>query len=123
MLLIRRVDPRLPRRFYETEALRGGWTLRQMERQIESQFYERTALSRNKAAMLIKDPFVLEFLGLKDEYSESELEEALTRYLQPSIGPRSQTRESGFSGLASPEGEASAANPFSYGTAERLERA
>ena len=87
------------RRFYETEALRGGWTVRQLDRQIGSQFYERTALSRNKAAMLrkgekaapgdevtpeeaIKDPCVLEFLDLKDEYSESELEEALIRRLE-----------------------------------------
>jgi predicted nuclease of restriction endonuclease-like (RecB) superfamily len=87
------------RRFYETEALRGGWSVRQLDRQIDSQFYERTALSRNKAAMLrkaekplpgdradaaeeIKDPFVLEFLGLKDEYSESDLEEALIRHLE-----------------------------------------
>ena len=78
-------QPRGPR-FYETEALRGGWTIRQLDRQIGSQFYERTALSRNKAAMLrkgqattpddavtpeeeIKDPYVLEFLDLKDEYS------------------------------------------------------
>jgi predicted nuclease of restriction endonuclease-like (RecB) superfamily len=82
------------RRFYETEALRGGWTIRQLDRQIGTQFYERTALSRNKAAMLrrgemqkpgdavtpeqeIKDPYMLEFLGLKDEYSETELEAAL----------------------------------------------
>src|SRR5262249_4150702 len=42
------------RAFYETEALRGGWTSRQLDRQIDSQFYERTALSRNKAAMLTK---------------------------------------------------------------------
>jgi predicted nuclease of restriction endonuclease-like (RecB) superfamily len=87
------------RAFYETEALRGGWSVRQLERQIGSQFYERTALSRNKAAMLmkgtsprpedavapeeeIKDPFVLEFLGLKDEYSESDLEEALIKKLE-----------------------------------------
>lgn len=87
------------RAFYETEALRGGWSIRQLARQINSMFYERTALSRNKAAMLrkgqkalpedtvtpeeeIKDPFVLEFLGLKDEYSESELEEALIRNLE-----------------------------------------
>jgi hypothetical protein len=42
------------RRFYEAEALRGGWTVRQLTRQIDSQFYERTALSRNKAAMLKK---------------------------------------------------------------------
>lgn len=87
------------RRFYEAEALRGGWSVRQLDRQINSQFYERTALSRNKAAMLnkgekalpedrvhpeeeIRDPLVLEFLGLKDEYSETELEEALIRHLE-----------------------------------------
>ena len=87
------------RTFYEAEALRGGWTVRQLDRQINTQFYERTALSRNKAALLgeggrarpgdsvppeeeIKDPFVLEFLGLKDEYSESDLEESLIRYLE-----------------------------------------
>ncbi len=87
------------REFYETEALRGGWSVRQLDRQINSQFYERTALSKNKAAMLtrgrkarpedrvlpeeeIKDPFVLEFLDLKDEYSESDLEEALIDRLE-----------------------------------------
>jgi predicted nuclease of restriction endonuclease-like (RecB) superfamily len=42
------------RAFYETEALRGGWTIAQLNRQIGSQFYERTALSTNKAAMLEK---------------------------------------------------------------------
>ncbi len=87
------------REFYEAEALRGGWSVRQLDRQISTQFYDRTLLSRNKAAMLtkgaqpkpeddvtpeeeIKNPFVLEFLGLKDEYSESELEEALIRHLE-----------------------------------------
>lgn len=87
------------RNFYEAEALRGGWSVRQLDRQISSLFYERTLLSKNKAAMLkkgaapkpedaitpeeeIKDPLVLEFLGLKDEYSESELEEALIRELE-----------------------------------------
>ena len=87
------------REFYQTEALRGGWSVRQLDRQIQSQFYERTALSRNKAAMLekgssprpedtvtpeeeVKDPYVLEFLGLKDEYSESDLEEALIHHLE-----------------------------------------
>ena len=87
------------RAFYEEEALRGGWSVRQLDRQIESQFYERTALSKNKAAMLtrgakqkpqdavtpeeqIKDPYVLEFLSLKDEYSESDLEEALILHLE-----------------------------------------
>ena len=42
------------RNFYETEALRGGWTVKQLDRQISSLFYERTALSRDKAAMLTK---------------------------------------------------------------------
>ena len=71
--------------------MRGGWSVRQLDRQIDSMLYERTALTLNKAAMLeqgaraepgdrmtpeeaIKDPFVLEFLDLEDNYSESELE-------------------------------------------------
>jgi predicted nuclease of restriction endonuclease-like (RecB) superfamily len=87
------------RTFYEAEALRGGWTHRQLDRQIQSQFYERTLLSKNKAGLLakgqvaesadavsaddaIKDPFILEFLNLKDEYSELELEEALIKQLE-----------------------------------------
>jgi predicted nuclease of restriction endonuclease-like (RecB) superfamily len=97
-LLVRTRSPHA-REFYEVEALRGGWTVRQLRRQIDSQFYERTALSRNKAAMLrkgstakpedavtpeeeIKSPYVLEFLGLKDEYSESDLEAALISRLE-----------------------------------------
>lgn len=93
------VKNRNARAFYGTEALRGGWSVRQLDRQINSQFYERTALSKNKAAMLrkgqkgrpddevrpeeeIKDPYVLEFLGLKDEYSETEFEGALIRHLE-----------------------------------------
>jgi predicted nuclease of restriction endonuclease-like (RecB) superfamily len=86
------------RSFYEAEALRNGWTVRQLDRQINSMFYERTALSRDKAAMLadagrqtvgdavspeqaVNDPFVLEFLDLKDEYSETDLEDALITHL------------------------------------------
>jgi predicted nuclease of restriction endonuclease-like (RecB) superfamily len=86
------------RSFYETEALRCGWSVRQLDRQVNSQFYERVALSKNKVAMLehaehaepgdailpeeaIKDPFVLEFLNLKDQYSESDLEDALIQHL------------------------------------------
>ncbi len=42
------------RAFYEAEALRSGWSIRQLDRQIGSQFYERIALSHNKAAMLVK---------------------------------------------------------------------
>src|SRR5262249_36273508 len=40
----------MARRFYEAEALRGGWTVRQLDRQIQTRFYERTLLSRNKRA-------------------------------------------------------------------------
>ena len=94
-----RVRNALAREFYAREALAGGWSVRQLNRQINSQFYERTALSKNKTAMLVKgekpkpgdavsadeeirNPLVLEFLNLKDEYSESELEEALIRHLE-----------------------------------------
>jgi predicted nuclease of restriction endonuclease-like (RecB) superfamily len=87
------------RMFYEQEALRNGWSSRQLDRQISSQFYTRTLLSKNKASMLekgavadedgrmtpeqeIKDPFVFEFLDLKDEYSESDLEQALIERLE-----------------------------------------
>jgi len=93
------VNNRKARDFYEAEALRGGWSVRQLDRQIATQFFERTQLSRNKAALLrqaqpadpvesltpeqeIKDPFVLEFLGLRDEYSENALEEALIHRLE-----------------------------------------
>lgn len=85
--------------FYNAEALRGGWSVRQLQRQMNSQFYERIALSRNKAAMLakgarpkpadavsadeeIRHPLVLEFLGLRDEYSETDLENALVHHLE-----------------------------------------
>jgi len=87
------------RSFYETEALRCGWSVRQLDRQISTLFYERTLLSKNKAMMLkkgavpkpgdlvipdeeIKDPYILEFLDLKDEYSENDLEEALIQQLE-----------------------------------------
>jgi len=87
------------REFYEMETLRGGWTVRQLDRQIYSQFYEGTALSKDKIAMIkkgqslqknntalpeeaIKDPYILEFLNLKDEYSESDLEEASVNHLE-----------------------------------------
>lgn len=93
------VKSREARLFYEAEAVRGGWSVRQLNRQIGTLFYERTALSRDKAAMLtkgakprpedrvsaeeeIKDSMVLEFLDLKDEYSEADLEEALLQHLE-----------------------------------------
>jgi predicted nuclease of restriction endonuclease-like (RecB) superfamily len=82
------------------EALRGGWSVRQLDRQIGSQFYERVLLSKNRAAMLrraatpdaaaspgseVKDPFVLEFLDLRDEYSESDLEGALVQRMEDTL--------------------------------------
>lgn len=93
------LDDENARKFYEEEALRGGWSVRQLNRQIGSLFYERTLMSKNKATMLrkgakptaedfvspdeeIKDPLVLEFLDLKDEYSETELEGALIHHLE-----------------------------------------
>ena len=42
------------RAFYETEAIRGGWSVRQLDRQISTQFYERTSHSKRQAAMLAK---------------------------------------------------------------------
>jgi predicted nuclease of restriction endonuclease-like (RecB) superfamily len=93
------VDNPQARAFYESEAIRGGWSVRQLDRQISTQFYERTAHSKKPAAMMargqvaqpedamsledeVRDPYLLEFLNLKDEYSESELEEALIRHLE-----------------------------------------
>lgn len=99
VLLIRNARSAEALDFYHTEALRGGWSVRQLDRQINSLFYERTAHSRNKATMLkkgskprpgetltadeaVRDPLVLEFLGLRDEYSETDLEDALIRHLE-----------------------------------------
>jgi len=87
------------RRFYEIEAAQNNWSVRELERQIASSLYERLALSRNKeeirklaeqglvigkAADIIKNPMVLEFLGLeaKPTYSEEELESAIIDKLQ-----------------------------------------
>jgi predicted nuclease of restriction endonuclease-like (RecB) superfamily len=93
------VDKPHARLFYESEAIRGGWSVRQLDRQISTQFFERTAHSKRRTAMLargqqarpddmvsveddVRNPYLLEFLNLKDEYSESELEEALVRHLE-----------------------------------------
>lgn len=87
------------RTFYMAEAAKNLWTARQLERQINSLLYERLLLSNDKAAVLtvaqgeqlpttpqeiIKDPKVLEFLGLKREaaYYEKDLEQAMTTHLQ-----------------------------------------
>jgi predicted nuclease of restriction endonuclease-like (RecB) superfamily len=87
------------RAFYESEAIRGGWSVRQLDRQISTQFYQRAVQSKRPAVLLarsqvpqpqdavsveeeIRDPYLLEFLNLKDEYSENDLEEALIRHME-----------------------------------------
>lgn len=87
------------RRFYEIEAAANQWTVRELQRQIASSLYERLALSRDKeeirrlategqivekAADLIKNPLVLEFLGLDERphYSEEDLESAIIDQLE-----------------------------------------
>jgi len=87
------------RRFYEIEARSQQWTVRQLQRQVNSSLYERLALSRDKDSVLalankgqavekardiFKSPYILEFTGLEErtEYSESVLEQALIDNLQ-----------------------------------------
>jgi predicted nuclease of restriction endonuclease-like (RecB) superfamily len=78
------------REYYEREALQGGWSVRQLDRQIATRAYQRTRRARSVPAKdeilpadaHVRDPFVLEFLNLKDEYSETELEDALSRSLE-----------------------------------------
>ncbi|MFO7728164.1 MAG: PDDEXK nuclease domain-containing protein [Desulfonatronovibrio sp.] len=87
------------RRFYELEAANEGWSLRELKRQFASSLYERLALSQDKAGVkelsekgqlvekhddVIKDPYVLEFLGLDEKirYSETELETAIIDKLE-----------------------------------------
>lgn len=93
------VENPLARAFYETESLRGGWSVRQLDRQISTQFFERTASSKRQTLLLakgqpakpedlvglqeeIRDPYLLEFLNLRDEYSETELEDAIIHHLE-----------------------------------------
>lgn len=97
-LLVRLDDPE-KRQFYIAEAIKNAWSVRQLERQINSLLYERLLLSQDKESVLaiaegekqpmhpheiIKDPTVLEFLGLKPRasYYESDLEEAIITHLQ-----------------------------------------
>ena len=94
-----RIDDVNERHFYEIEAARNNWSLREMNRQYDSGLYERLALSKDKegirrlsekgqliekASDAVKDPYVLEFLGLeeKSSYSESDLEMHLIDNLQ-----------------------------------------
>lgn len=96
--LIQEEEP-LKRAFYEIQAIKGNWSVRELERQRGSLLYERTGLSRNKEKMMqmanekavqllpgdiIRDPYVFEFLGLKEQevLPEGELEKRLLDHLQ-----------------------------------------
>ncbi len=96
LMRIRNVDAR---HFYEIESVKNNWSLRELKRQFDTALFERLALSIEKdrvielsrkgqiiekASDAVKDPYVLEFLGLEErpEYSESELESRIIDHLQ-----------------------------------------
>ncbi len=94
-----RIDNQDKREFYIAEAAKSNWTARQLERQVNSQLFERLLLSNDiknilavardeklpsDAKEIIKDPMVLEFLGLKREatYYEKDLEASIITHLK-----------------------------------------
>lgn len=94
-----KIDDSLKRLFYEVETIKGNWSTRELQRQINAQTYERIGLSYDKKELIasitsetekllpeqiIKDPYILEFTGLetKAKYSENDLETALLNHLQ-----------------------------------------
>lgn len=96
--LMRISDPK-ERAFYEIEATNNNWSVKELNRQFDSALYQRLALSRDKDKILelskkgqvvekpediLKDPYILEFTGLKElpEYSETRLEQSLIDELQ-----------------------------------------
>lgn len=98
-LKLMRIDDKNERKFYEIEAVNNGWSLREFQRQFDSALYERLALSKDKRKLkeladkgqliekpqdALKDPYILEFVGLKEGniYSESELEQRLIDKLE-----------------------------------------
>lgn len=98
IFLIRIVDPD-ERKFYELEAFNNKWSLRELERQFDTALFERLSLIRDKSGVkeltgkgqiidkpkdTVKDPYILEFLGLNEEtqYSESELEQKIIDKLE-----------------------------------------
>lgn len=98
-LKLMRIDNADQRHFYEIEAAQNHWGLRELQRQFDSALYERLALSRDKDKVMelalkgqviekpedvLKDPYILEFTGLKEraEFSECELESRLLDHLQ-----------------------------------------
>ena len=99
LLELSRIDQPLARAFYELELLKEGWAVRELKRQINSMLFERVGLSRDRDAVLalsregrlletpgtiLRDPVVLEFLGLPEPpaFNEAELESALLDHLQ-----------------------------------------
>lgn len=98
-LKLMRIENVEERHFYEIESVKNDWSLSELKRQYDSSLYERLALSTNKENVYrlsveghkvetpkdaVKDPYVLEFLGLPElpEYSESELESRIIDHLQ-----------------------------------------
>lgn len=98
-LFLMRIDNPEERKFYEIESKKSNWSLRELRRQFDSALYERLALSKDKESVkelsqkgiivskpedIVKDPYILEFLGLPEqvEYSESELENRLIDKLE-----------------------------------------
>lgn len=94
-----RIDNENERNFYEIEAFKNNWSIRELQRQFDSALYTRLVLSRDKekvkelsdkgliietAKDAIKDPYILEFIGLSEQktYSESELEQELINKLE-----------------------------------------
>ena len=97
--LIMGVEDAVARIFYELETIKGVWTVRELKRQIDTNYFERSAISSNPQKMseyvqsktqkmtvtdIVRNPYVYEFLGLKDReiVEESELEEALINHLE-----------------------------------------
>lgn len=98
-LFLMRIDNIDERKFYEIETFENNWSLRELRRQFDSSLYERLSLSRNKKAIKelsekgqiiekakdsLKDPYILEFIGLpeNEKYSESELEQRIIDKLE-----------------------------------------
>jgi len=98
-LVLIRIDKKEERSFYEIESLNNNWSVRELKRQFDSGLYERLALSRDKEGIkqlaekgqliekptdLFKDPYILEFLNLPEQYqySESEFESAIIDKLE-----------------------------------------
>lgn len=98
-LKLMRIDDENERKFYEIESFKNNWSVRELQRQFDSALYTRLALSRDKNKVkelserglvlekpkdAIKDPYVLEFIGLPEqtEYSESQLEQELIDKLE-----------------------------------------